>query len=181
MSRLFGPMRQIGFSVRDLDGALKYWTETLGIGPFFVVRRLPLESFWYYGKPSPPPHLTLAIASSGDVQVELIQQHDDRPSGFLDRLARGGDGLQHVSSWVDRPGYDIELARLRTAGVPIAHEGWIAGDGPRFAFFATDAIPGGFQFEIADVGDPKFAAMGITIREAATGWDGSQPIRELVL
>ena len=43
MSRVFGPMRQMGFVVRDMDRALKYWTGTLGIGPFFVVRRLPLE------------------------------------------------------------------------------------------------------------------------------------------
>jgi len=35
MSRLFGEMRQVAFVVRDLDQALRYWTETLGVGPFF--------------------------------------------------------------------------------------------------------------------------------------------------
>src|SRR6185295_5369391 len=113
MSRLFGPMRQIGFVVRDLDHALKYWTQTLGVGPFFVVRRLPIEKFWYHGEPSPAPHLTLAIANSGDLQVELIQQHDQNPSGFLDHLKAVGDGLQHVSAWVDRAGYDENVARLQ--------------------------------------------------------------------
>ena len=181
MSRVFGPMRQMGFVVRDLDRALRYWTETLGVGPFFIIRSLPLERFEYRGKPSPPPHLTLAIANSGDVQVELIYQHDDRPSAFLDRLKTVGEGLQHVSSWMDRAGYDAEIARLKAAGVPVAHEGWLRGNGPRFAYFGTDETPGGFQYEMSDVGDPEFAAMGHTIREAALAWDGSQPIRELTL
>jgi len=39
MSRKFGAIRQIAFIVRDLDAALRYWTETLGVGPFFVLRR----------------------------------------------------------------------------------------------------------------------------------------------
>src|SRR5436853_3263721 len=113
MSRVFGPRHQMGLVVRDMDRALRYWTGTLGIGPFFVVRRLPLDKFWYYGEPSPPPHLTLAIANSGEIQVELIYQHDDRPSAFLDRLRSAGDGLQHVSSWMDKGGYEAEVARLK--------------------------------------------------------------------
>ena len=36
MSRTFGAIRQIAFIVHDLDAALRYWTETLGVGPFFV-------------------------------------------------------------------------------------------------------------------------------------------------
>jgi hypothetical protein len=61
------------------------------------------------------------------------------------------------------------------------HEGWLANGGPRFAFFGTDFAPGGFQFEISDVGDPAFSAMGDTIRRAAAEWDGTDPIRELVV
>ncbi len=181
MSRLFGAMRQLGFVVRDLDASLDYWTKTLGVGPFYVVRKLPLETFWYKGQPSPPPHLTLAIASSGDLQVELIHQHDTHPSAFLDRLNASGDSLQHVSAWQDRRGYDSELARLKSAGVQLAHEGWLAGNGPRFAFFATDGVPGGFQYEISDVADPEFSGLGAMIREAAAGWDGSDPVRDLAL
>ena len=181
MSRLFGPMRQLGFVVRDLDASLDYWTRTLGVGPFFVVRHLPLERFWYRGEPSPPPDLTLAIASSGDLQVELIRQNDDRPSAFLDRLRRAGDGLQHVSAWVNKAGYDRDVARLKAAGVPLAHEGWLPGGGPRFAFFGTDDTPGGFQYEVSDVNDPEFAAMGEMIRAAGLSWDGTDPVRELAL
>jgi len=181
VSRLFGATRQIGFVVSDLDRALAYWTQRLGIGPFFLVKNLPIGQFWYQGQPSPPPNLTLAISASGDLQVELIHQADRNPSGFLDRLRASGDGLQHVAAWVDRPGYDAEVARLRGGGVRLAHEGWIANGGPRFAFFATDDGPGGFQFEIADVADPQFSGLGTMIHDAAAGWDGTGPIREIAI
>ena len=171
MSRLFGPMRQMGHVVRDLDRSLRYWIDTLGVGPFYVVRGLPIEQFWYKGTPSPPPHLTLAIAQSGDLQVELIHQSDSNPSAFLDSLRDHGEGLQHVSSWVSQAGYDTEVARLRGAGVALAHEGWMPDNG----------APGGFQFEVSDVGDPKFSALGNTIREASVGWNGTDPIRDLVI
>ena len=37
MSRLFGPIRQMGFVVRDLERAVQYWTQTLlGIGMRFA-------------------------------------------------------------------------------------------------------------------------------------------------
>lgn len=181
MSRLFGPVRQMGHVVRDLDRSLRYWIDTLGVGPFYVVRGLPIEKFWYKGQPSPAPHLTLAIAQSGDLQVELIHQSDSSPSAFLDSLRDHGEGLQHVSSWVSQSGYDTEVARLRGAGVAVAHEGWMPDAGPRFAFFAVDGAPGGFQFEVSDVGDPKFSALGTTIREASIGWVGTDPIRDLVI
>ena len=53
--------------------------------------------------------------------------------------------------------------------------------GPRFAFFGVDGAPGGFQFEVSDVGDPQFSGLGNTIREASIGWDGSDPVRDLVI
>jgi hypothetical protein len=36
MSRAFGPIRQIAFVVRDIDAAMRQWTEVLGVGPFHV-------------------------------------------------------------------------------------------------------------------------------------------------
>ncbi len=35
MSRLFGDVRQNGYVVRDLEAAMKHWTQVLGVGPFF--------------------------------------------------------------------------------------------------------------------------------------------------
>lgn len=125
MSRIFGEMRQIAFVVRDLDKALRYWTETLGVGPFYLMRDLVPESYRYRGKPAPAPRITLALGYSGEFQVELIQQHDDRPSAYRDYLESGREGFQHVSSWMTRAEYDPAVAAILRSGVELAHEGAI--------------------------------------------------------
>ena len=77
MSRLFGPLRQMGFVVRDIDRAMRHWIEVCGIGPWYIAEKLPLHGFWYKEKRHDGSHLTIALANSGDVQLELIQQRDD--------------------------------------------------------------------------------------------------------
>jgi catechol 2,3-dioxygenase-like lactoylglutathione lyase family enzyme len=181
MSRLFGAVRQIAFVVHDLDRALRYWTETLGVGPFFVLRDVSPEDFRYRGHPSPPPALSLALANSGDVQVEIIRQHDERPSAYRDFLRTGREGFQHVSSWLTRAEYDETMERLVAAGVRVAHEGKIPGAGVRFAYFATDVAPGGLTYEIADVMELPTLSFMQMIAEAAKGWDGHDPVRDLPL
>jgi hypothetical protein len=43
MSVLPGPIRQIGYVVADLDGAIQSWIQ-LGVGPWFVMRGLPMRA-----------------------------------------------------------------------------------------------------------------------------------------
>jgi catechol 2,3-dioxygenase-like lactoylglutathione lyase family enzyme len=181
MSRLYGSIRQIAFVVRDLEGALGYWTDTLGVGPFFLLRRIAPADYRYRGAPSPAPCLSLALGNSGDVQVELIEQHDDRPSAYRDFLASGREGLQHVSSWLTRAEYDAIMAGARAHGVVAVHEGAIPGSDVRFAYFATDTAPGGLVYEIADVMEPHIYPLMQMIADAARGWDGRDPVRELGL
>ncbi len=39
MSALFGKVCQNGYVVRDIDAAMRFWTEKLRVGPFFYVPR----------------------------------------------------------------------------------------------------------------------------------------------
>lgn len=181
MSRLFGEMRQIAFVVRDLDNALRYWTETLGVGPFFLLRDLVPVDYRYRGEPAPAPRITIALGYSGEFQIELIQQHDDRPSAYRDFLLSGREGFQHVSSWVTRAEYDQTMAAVRARGVTPAHEGALPGSGIRFVYFATDSSPGGLLYEMAEVKEPPIYDMMMRIQAAARAWDGADPIRELHL
>jgi catechol 2,3-dioxygenase-like lactoylglutathione lyase family enzyme len=179
MSRSFGAIRQIAFVVHDLDRALDYWTRTLGVGPFFALRKLSPEQYRYRSQPSPPPVVSIALGNSGDLQVEIIQQHDERPSAYRDFLRAGREGFQHVSAWLTRAQYDATKAASLRNGLTVAHEGVIPGSGVRFAYFATDTVPGGLMYEIADVvGSPADALMRM-VADAARGWDGSDPVREL--
>jgi hypothetical protein len=76
MSRLFGPMRQVGIVVRDIDKAMRHWVEVCGIGPWFYAEQLPLTEFRYKGRVY-DIKMSVALANSGDVQLELSQQRCD--------------------------------------------------------------------------------------------------------
>lgn len=97
MSRFFGEIRQNGYVVRDIEAAMKHWIEVLGVGPFFYLEQAPVENFRYYGEPSDMA-ASIALANSGALQIELIQQRNDAPSMYRDFLAAGHEGLQHAAS-----------------------------------------------------------------------------------
>src|ERR1700761_7874107 len=86
MSRLFGPMRQVGIVVRDIEKAMRHWVEVCGVGPWFSNEQLPMDEFRYKGQ-SYELRVSSALANSGDVQLELIQQRNDAPSLYRDFLA----------------------------------------------------------------------------------------------
>src|SRR5262245_4646256 len=110
MSRLFGPMRQVGIVVRDIDKAMRHWVEVCGVGPWFYAEQLPLDEFRYRGRPY-DIKVSIALANSGDVQLELIQQRNDVPSLYRDFLAAGHEGMQHWSSWPAPSGTAGRVAR----------------------------------------------------------------------
>ena len=81
MSRFFGQVRQNGYVVNDVEAAMRYWSETLGVGPFFYAPRVPVKNFHYRGAPQ-PIEVSVALANSGPLQIELVQQRNDVPSMY---------------------------------------------------------------------------------------------------
>ena len=170
MSRLFGPVRQLGYVVKDVERAMRHWVEVLGVGPWFYIERYPVSNFRYRGQPS-DVHLSIALANSGTLQVELIQQRNTAPSMYRDFLAAGHEGLQHVSSWpVD---YDLVLARALASGYRIGQTG-DTSRGP-FVYLETEAHPGTVM-EMA-VLSPTRRRVFEAVEQAAVDWDGTDPIR----
>jgi hypothetical protein len=138
MSRLFGPLRQMGYVVPDVEAAMKHWVEVCGVGPWFYADRLPLTSFSYGGKRYDDIHLSIALANSGEMQIELIQQRSDHPSmGRAFLVANPKGGLQHWSSWPEN--YDEIYQRALANGYVVAQE----GDAPADASYtsATKGTP----------------------------------------
>ena len=171
MSRHFGKVRQNGYVVRDIEAALKHWTEVVGVGPFWYFDRVPMGRFEYRGEPS-PLEVSIALANSGDLQIELIQQRNDAPSMYRDFLAAGHEGLQHVAYWTES--FNRDLERALDAGFTVGQAGEIGEDG-RFVYFESASHPGSVV-ELSEVSGAKGQFFG-RIREAAASWDGSDPIR----
>ena len=170
MSRIFGPTRQNGYVVRDIEAAMAHWVK-LGVGPWFYFETVPVRDFVYRGAPG-RISCSIALANSGELQLELIQQRDDAPSLYRDFLAAHGEGLQHLSAWTtDMSG---ELARLQGLGFTVAQSGLIGPN--QFVYFDTQGNHASTVMELYDVsGTP--GAFFEDIRRAAAAWDGSEPIR----
>ena len=173
MSRIFGPVRQNGYVVRDIRAAMDHWVNVVGVGPWFFVETVKTDYFRHRGAPSPMT-MSIALANSGDLQIELIQQTNDAPSLYKEFLDAGHEGLQHLAYWTDdfQGLYDKALGR----GLVVGHEGQIGGERGRFAYFDNGAPHPGAVIEISDTSGQK-GRFFEHIRDVARGWDGSDPIR----
>lgn len=171
MSRFLGEIRQLGYVVDDIESAMDHWSRVLGVGPFFYNPRVPILNYRYDGKGF-EPHNSVALANSGGVQVELIQTRNDVPSMYRDFQHGGRTGLQHVAYWTQT--FDADLARLQAQGFKVMMSGEVGANG-RFVYFDAEHHPGSV-IELSEVMGPK-GTMFRLIREAAEGWDGSDPVR----
>lgn len=171
MSRFLGEIKQLGYVVADIEAAMKYWTEVLGVGPFYYMERVPLKNYRYKDQPY-EIHNSVALANSGGVQVELIQARSDTPSMYRDFMKNGQTGLQHVAYWTED--FDRDLQLLLDRGWKVGMSGEV-GERGRFVYFETEYHPG-TVIELSEVAGPKGRVFRI-IRESSEGWDGSDPVR----
>lgn len=174
MSRFFGEIRQNGYVVRDIEAAMRHWVEVLGIGPWFYFERAPITEFRYAGERS-DPQVSIALANSGALQIELIQQRDEAPSSYLDFLRAGREGLQHLAFWTED--FDAAAAAAASRGHRALQSGCSGGPDGRFVYYAAEAHPGTL-IEISEISGAK-GSFFAHVREAARTWDGSDPIRRL--
>ena len=172
-----GPIRQNGYVVRDMEAALDFWTRVVGVGPWYLIERVELDWFRHRGEDT-CPELSIALANSGDLQLALIQQHDDAPSLYREFLDAGQEGLQHVAFWSTE--YQALFDDMVATGHVLGHEGQIGGPQGRFAYFeAPGTAPPGSVVEISDVSGSK-GRFFEAIRRAAIDWDGQDPVRLVV-
>ena len=124
MSRIFGAVCQNGYVVRDIRAAMDHWIKVMGVGPWFYIDRVKTDYFRHRGRDS-AVEMSIALANSGDLQIDLIQQRNDAPSMYKEFLDSGCEGLQHMSYWTrDYQGlYD----RALSLGYKVGHEGQIGG------------------------------------------------------
>lgn len=174
MSLLFGKVCQNGYVVRDIEQAMKFWIDVMRVGPFFYIPRVKTDWFRYRGVDS-AVEMSIALANSGDLQIELIQQRNDAPSMYRDFLAAGREGLQHVAYWTND--FEADLQRCLDQGLVVGQQGVAGGANGRFVYFDTEAHPG-TVVELSDSSGAK-GAFFKHIADVARVWDGKAPIRRL--
>ncbi|MSQ52869.1 MAG: VOC family protein [Betaproteobacteria bacterium] len=172
MSHRFGDIRQVAYLVKDIDKAMRHWTGVLGIGPFFYVEKMTAHGSTFRGQPT-SPQLSLAMSQSGPMQIELIQQHNDAPSQFLEYKQAGFEGQHHIAFWTKE--FDGDMARYLKEGYEILST---ANTAPNRNAFLTAAGHNGTLIEISEISGAKGEYFE-KIARIATSWDGKNPLRKV--
>ena len=174
MSILFGPIRQTGYVVQDIEAAMQHWTRALRIGPFYYAEGVPIHEFSYRGAAS-DVRASIALSYSGNMQIALIQQLNEAPSSFLDFLNAGRTGLHHVGFFSNN--FDRDLHRAREAGLDVVQTGIIGSPDGKFAILSSDD-PVPTKAALIATSDWNVDLFRMVEKEAQR-WDGSGPIRRL--
>ena len=167
----YGRVVQIAYAVADIRAAARSFAERVGAGPFFVRHHALPRHVDHLGQAGEFDHSS-AYGQWGKVQVELVEIHHAAPASLAEIVQRTS-GIHHMATFVES--IDDEQRRLTAIG-------WSAvmtaetGSGMRYAFH--DARP---QLgHLLEVYEPSAGvrALYAMVAEAASGWDGSDPVRE---
>jgi methylmalonyl-CoA/ethylmalonyl-CoA epimerase len=168
-----GDAMQIAYVPANLESALDFWTKTIGAGPFFAIDHVKLDRCRYRGQIA-AIDFSIMLGYWGDMQVELVRQHNDAPSIFKDWRDEGREGLHHVCILVD----DMNSARnaCEAVGSTVVQEALVPGGGE-----VIYLDPGGGPGSIIEALKPapgmrEFFKM---MRETHRDWDGKDPVRSI--
>jgi methylmalonyl-CoA/ethylmalonyl-CoA epimerase len=168
--KALGKIIQLAYLPADFDAALKYWTQTVGVGPFFLLENVQLGEMKYRGQPSAAV-FSIAIGYWGDIQIELCRAENDAPSIYTGEYAVT-DRLHHVCIFVD----SIAEARraCADAGAEIIVEGKV-GDTGEVIYVDAGGGPG----TLIELLQPMAGSEDLfeMMRVAAQDWDGTDPLR----
>jgi hypothetical protein len=164
-----GQIMQLAYAPADIEAATAFWTGTMGVGPFFVLPHVKLDRQSYRGAPA-DIDFSIRIAYWGELQIELVQQHNDAPSIYREPAAQ--NGLHHVCMMVD----DMAPARALcvAGGLAVVQEVFVPGGGE--AIYVDTGGGPGTMVEILKTG-PGGIEFFAFVRETAREWDGSAPVR----
>lgn len=173
----FGPrdngIIQIAYSVADIEAEMRRYSELLRVGPWFLIGPFVPPKGRYRGTPT-KAHLSLGLAYSGELQIELIQQHDEEPSVFRETLkARGAHGFHHWA--IGARDFEKTAAHYRSLGYAEAFSDTAPDPlGCRVIYFDTGReLPGMLEvIEINAATEQAFHGM----YQAAREWNGKEHI-----
>lgn len=167
-----GAVVQFAYAVPDLAAGMRWWTDHLGVGPWFVNPRIGGAGSTYRGEPG-KAEFTLALAFSGHIMIELVQTLDDEPSIYKEAYERHGYGFHHVAKIVSSVKEEVE--RREASGAEVRFHDVAPGGGDVFFLDAGEGAPGMIEL----VQDNEITRQMFTaVWRASVDWDGSRPVRD---
>jgi len=169
-----GPALQFAFVVDDLDSALRFWVQSMGVGPFFHIEKASYRELRYRGQITRPDY-AVALAYWGDTQIELVTQRCETPSIYREFLDEGRSGqLHHICVSTD----DMDRFQDEAPGRGLEELAHLSMEpSGRVAYFRS----GHARWPLTEVGEfpARILELFDTVRRASVDWDGQNPIRRL--
>jgi methylmalonyl-CoA/ethylmalonyl-CoA epimerase len=134
-------LEQVAFVVRDLDAAQRFFSQRMGIPRFYIIEHFGQRATDKTFRGHPAEHdFTIALAYSGNTQIELIQ-HLSGDTCYKEFLDRKGEGMQHLGFFLsDRERHDQVLAEFNSNGLSVLQSGRF-GDA-LYTYFDTESTIG---------------------------------------
>jgi hypothetical protein len=161
---------QWGIVVPDIDAAMRKWSTLLGVGPFMHIEEIaPYEhQARYHGKPT-DVRITVAFSYFGDTQIELVQQLNTAPSPYVDFLAEGNSGIQHIGLWSRN--FEASHSLLVNQGYHPVYAAAMRGVAHETTYFVEGKGSGGPMLELSMMTERKFRLFA-AMAERVASWDG---------
>jgi hypothetical protein len=162
---------QVAFVVDNLEEAALHWVRTVGAGPFFLQRDLPISDV--RGPDGEPAVFEegIALGQWGSVMVELVEVRQVAPAIAHEAMTKRG--FNHIAYFASDP--EAEAVRLAETGAPVILSLNFGGVPVHFHDARRTA---GFVIEHYPYADAIEQTYGF-VAEAAEGWDGTDPLRAL--
>lgn len=157
---------QQAYFVNSIDEAAHKWAKAFGAGPFYMVRHHKTDEFSYRGREI-EADVSYAFGYLGDMMIQFIEQHDDKPSIYRDMYGPGEEGFHHIAYLVSD--FAAERQRWLDMGFELATE--LYADEVNAAYFDTRSLNGGFTEIHGD--PPHIMGLFAVWKRAHEAWDGT--------
>ena len=155
---------QEAYFVDDIEHAIKRWNRLFGAGPFRRVPHHKTDKFEYRGTDT-EADVSYAFGYLGDMMIQFIQQHDDKPSIYRDMYKKGEEGFHHVAFLAND--FEGEFKRLQDMGFECASR--LHADHVDAAYFDTRSVNGCFT-ELHGDPPPKMRERWTSLKRAHELW-----------
>ena len=168
---IFGPIKQWGFLVKDLDEAMAGWVDQLGVGPWQGYRNVSVTSHFQGSESAVTMDVGLAFQSG--VQIELIQQTNDVASPYRAFYETDAKQTLHQIAYFAKD-LDAAIAKAKALGMREVGSITTLLD-TRYVYMDSPAMQG-LVIELMEIheGFEKEFEQGIAEAER---WDGNDPYR----
>jgi catechol 2,3-dioxygenase-like lactoylglutathione lyase family enzyme len=146
-------IRHLGMVVEDIDRAIRYYSDTFRMGPWFK-SIVPAGENYLRGDEKIDTEYETASTFSGKMEYQLIEVKGGDRDACLDHLEKHGEGFHHAGVYVK----DVErrLSAYKELGIGVLQTGVVKSGGKvgsvvtKYAYLDTAAI-GGVIFELIQI------------------------------